>query len=151
MTAKFYWLAAKFYYMTARWLLDPDSWLLNYARWLLDNLWSLGQWIGRIGMVWSQCRRAARPWIFQRFEKVFFCFFWTEHFINIFFFSFLILSIVESTEVLIYCTIVHKGGLALNSILLNKRHTYIHTYFLTLSDSAKWLLDSVRSVLNYVR
>jgi hypothetical protein len=25
---------------------------------------------------------------------------------------------------------VYKGGLALNSILLNKQHTYIHTYIL---------------------
>jgi hypothetical protein len=34
---------------------------------------------------------------------------------------------VESTEVLIYCAIVYRGGLALKSILLNKRH--IHTYY----------------------
>jgi hypothetical protein len=35
-----------------------------------------------------------------------------------------------STEVLIYCTNVYKKGLVLNSILLNKQHTYIHTYLL---------------------
>jgi hypothetical protein len=89
---------------------------LSTVGWLLQ--WSLGQWIqwiGRISMVWSQCGRAARPWIFQRFEKVFFL----NHtfYKYIFFLSFLIL-------IILYCAIVYKGGLALNSILLNKHTRY---------------------------
>jgi hypothetical protein len=76
-------------------------------------------------------------------KKFFFCFVFLNHtfYKFFFFFSFLILSIVESTEVLIYCTIVYKGGLALNSILLNKQHTYIHTYILMRVIFARYVLN----------
>jgi hypothetical protein len=71
--------------------------------------------------------------------KMFFFVFLNHTFYKYFFFlSFLILSIVESTEVLINCTIVYKGGLALNSILLNKQHTYIHTLVIVVEDFRKW-------------
>jgi hypothetical protein len=102
---------------TSRESKKPDLWLLQ---------WSLSQWIGTIVMVWSQCGRAAKPYSgFQRFEKVFFFNHTFYKYIFLSFRSFLILIIVESTEVLIYCAIVYKGGLALNSILwINDIHTY---------------------------